>query len=204
MYRGDVGLSHRGHDLQAASRPFDADRDGWVNGEGAAALILESREHARQRGAAVLASFAGYGRCTATRRDPESFRHAIRDALETALSVAGWRAGDVGHVNAHGLSGVEADQAEAQAIRDVLDDVPVTALKSYFGHIGAAGALLELVGGVLALQHDQVPVTLNYTSPDPRCPVRVVHGQPLSGRIASLLKISFSSTGQAAAVAIHG
>ena len=203
MYRGDIGLSHRNDDPQAASRPFDADRDGMVNGEGAAALIVETRQHAQQRGATVLASIAGGGSFTATRRDVQSFRQAIKLSLQATLASAGWRASDVGHVNAHGLSAVEADEAEALSIRDVLGDVPVTAMKSLFGNIGPAGSLLELIGSVLALQHDQIPITLNYATPDPRCPVRVIHERPLEDRIASALKVSFSTTGQTAAVAIH-
>ena len=203
LYRGDAGLSHRTDDPQAASRPFDADRDGMVNGEGAAAIVLETREHARQRGANVLASLVGGASFTATSRQLESYRGAIRNSLAATLADSGWQPQDVGHVNAHGLSGIESDQAEALAIQDVLGDVPVTALKSYFGNIGPAGSLLELIGSVIALQEDQIPVTLNYETPDPRCPANIIHGKPLQGRIASAVKISFSTTGQAAAVAIH-
>jgi 3-oxoacyl-[acyl-carrier-protein] synthase II len=203
MYRGDIGLSHRNDDPQAASRPFDANRDGMVNGEGAAALVLETREHAGRRGAAALAHIAGGASCMATARDVPSVRQAIGRAMQATLSTAGWRARDVGHVNAHGLSAIQADQAEAQAIHDVLGNVPVTALKSYFGNVGPAGSLMELIGTVLALQHDHVPTTLNYQTPDPQCPVRVVHGRALSDRIAGAMKISFSTTGQIAALAIH-
>jgi 3-oxoacyl-[acyl-carrier-protein] synthase II len=203
IYRGDLGLSHRSDNPQGASRPFDADRDGMVNGEGAAALVVETRDHARRRGANVLASIVGGASFTATRRDVPSFCRALQLSLQAALAQAGWRRGDVGHVNAHGLSGLEADEAEALAIREALGDLPVTALKSYFGNVGPAGSLLELIGSVLALQHDRIPVTLNYTTPDPRCPVRVVHDDPLENRIASALKISFSSTGQAAVLAVH-
>jgi 3-oxoacyl-[acyl-carrier-protein] synthase II len=203
MYRGDINLSHRSDDPASASRPFDADRDGLVNGEGAAALLLETRQHAQRRHATVLASMAGCGSFMSAGRTVADMRQALTLALRATLDTAGWRARDVGHVNAHGLSTVAADQAEAGAIREVLGDVPVTALKSYFGHVGPAGSILELIGSILALQHDQVPVTLNYSTPDPLCPIRVVHGQPLTGRIASALKISFSSTGQTAVVAIH-
>jgi 3-oxoacyl-[acyl-carrier-protein] synthase II len=129
-------------------------------------------------------------------------RQAISRSLTATLDSAGWRPRDVGHVNAHGLSTVEADEAEAGAIRETLGDAPVTALKSYFGHVGPAGSLLELIGSILAFQHDQIPVTLNYTTPDPRCPIAVVHGQPLTSRIPTAIKISFASTGQTAAVAI--
>ncbi len=107
---------------------------------------------------------------------------------------------EVGHVNAHGLSTVESDQAEAEAIRAMLGDVPVTALKSLFGNIGPAGSLLELVGSVLALEHDLIPATRNYTTPDPRCPIQVIHGQPLASRPPVVLKLGFSARGQTAAV----
>jgi 3-oxoacyl-[acyl-carrier-protein] synthase II len=203
MYRGDVDLSHCSDDPAGACRPFDASRDGMVNGEGAAALVLETREHAQRRQATVLASIAGCGSFTSAGRNVAQMRQAIAHSLRATLDTAGWRARDVGHVNAHGLGTIEADQAEAGAIHDTLGDVPVTALKSYFGHIGPAGSILELIGSILALQHDHIPVTLNYATPDPLCPLRVVHSQPVTGRVASAVKIGFSSTGQTAAVAIH-
>ncbi len=89
IYRGDIGLSHRGDDPQAASRPFDAGRDGMVNGEGAAALVLETRQYARDRGAKVLASVAGGGSFMATRRKVDDFRQAIQHALRATLASAG-------------------------------------------------------------------------------------------------------------------
>jgi 3-oxoacyl-[acyl-carrier-protein] synthase II len=107
-------------------------------------------------------------------------------------------------VNAHGLSTVDADQAEAQAVSAVLGQTPVIALKSYFGNIGAAGSLLELIGSLLAIRHELLPATLNYQTPDPRCPIQVVHGRPSGLSSTNLVKIGFSSTGQTAAVAVSG
>jgi len=105
-------------------------------------------------------------------------------------------------VKAHGLSSIEMDRIEAQAIRDELGDAPVTAPKSLFGNLGAAGGVVELAAAVLAVEHGVVPPTLNYDTPDPACPVNVVHGGPLAGRPATALAVNFCSTGQAVAVAI--
>ena len=96
------------------------------------------------------------------------------------MKSAGAAASDVSHVNAHGVSTIEGDAAEAAAIHETLGDVPVTAHKSLFGNLGAGCGAVELVGSVLALQHAEVPPTLNYQTPDPRCPVNVVHGDPLT------------------------
>ena len=95
---------------------------------------------------------------------------AIRRAIVAALRDAGLAPADVGFVVAHGLSTVDDDRIEAQAIRDTLGDVPVTAPKSYFGHLGAAAGSLETAVSVLAFQHGLVPPTLNYEQPDPQCP----------------------------------
>jgi 3-oxoacyl-[acyl-carrier-protein] synthase II len=108
----------------------------------------------------------------------------------------------VGHVNAHGASTIEGDIREAVAIRAVLGDVPVTAPKSFFGNLGAGSGAVEMAASLLALEHNLVPITLNYERPDPRCDVRVVHGQPLEGRPPTAMVLSQSGTGQTAAVLI--
>ena len=129
---------------------------------------------------------------------PDGVAHSIRAALQSA----GLNAADIGHVNAHGLSTVPDDITEATAIRSILGDVPVTALKSYFGNLGAGGGAVELAGSLLDLAAGIVPRTLNYERPDPRCPVNVVHGQPLTGCKPVVLKLSQSSTGQTAALVV--
>jgi 3-oxoacyl-[acyl-carrier-protein] synthase II len=205
VYRGDRNLSHRCDRPEAASRPFDAHRDGMVNGEGAAAFVLESAGHARARGAAVLGRVLGCGRAYGEVDNGQAgARAALARAITAALRDAGIRPEDVGHVNAHGLSTVEGDRAEAQAIRSTLGDVPVTAPKSFFGNLGAGGGAVELAASLLGFVHDEVPVTLNYEYPDPECPVRVVHGEPLRGARPVAVAINKSSTGQAAAVVIAG
>lgn len=200
MYRGDSNLSHRLENPEAASRPFDAQRDGMVNGEGAAAYVLETRASAEARGAKILARILGYGRAFETAKSSRGTEAAIKGALATArLSPA-----DVGHVNAHGVSTIEEDIIEAQAIRNTLGDVPVTAPKSFFGNIGAGSGAVEMAASVLSFAHGEVPVTLNYEFPDPNCPINVIHGQPLRPDQPTALILNKSVTGQTAAIAIAG
>ncbi len=186
-----------------ASRPFDAGRSGIVPGEGAATLVLESREHAQRRGATILANIAGFGRRFAPpRRGQPVNSKAIEGAIAAALSSADIQPGDIGHVNAHGESSSTSDAVEAQAIQSTLGNVPVLAPKSYFGDLGAGSGAVELVISVLALVHDRVPPTLNYQAPDAACPVNVIHGSPLVGASPTAVVLNHSSTGQAAAVAL--
>lgn len=200
---GDAQLSHRGDDCRLVCRPFDRDRDGFVNGEGAAVVVLESRRRAEARGARVLCSVrAAASRCEPALRQGRVSGTAFRQAIRATCDAARLRPDAIGHVNAHGLSSVEMDRIEAEAIRDELGDVPVTAPKSLFGNLGAAGGVVELVAAALAVERGVVPPTLNYDTPDPACPVNVVHGAPLTGRSGSALAVNFCSTGQAVAVAI--
>jgi 3-oxoacyl-[acyl-carrier-protein] synthase II len=201
--RGDALLSHRTDDYRRASRPFDRDRDGLVNGEGAGVLILESREHAERRAARIRGRFlAAASRCEPAARRAGFSGSSLRQAIRAVCGTAGFAPADVGHVNAHGVSTVEMDRAEAAAIAAELDDVPVTAPKSSFGHLGAGGGVIEMAASILGLEHGLVPPTLNYESPDPACPVNVVHGAPLPGRPATAVSVNVCSTGQAVAVAI--
>ncbi|NIL97942.1 MAG: beta-ketoacyl-[acyl-carrier-protein] synthase family protein [Planctomycetales bacterium] len=188
----------------AACRPFDASRDGTVPGEGAASFVLESRAHAERRGARIVARILGYGSTfqpPATNGQPGSGA-AIRAGIQIALSAAGMQPKDVGHVNAHGIATVEDDRREAQVIRELLGDVPVTAPKSFFGDIGAGSGAVEAVVSLLAFERGEIPVTLNYQQPDPNCPVNVVHGSPRPlGKPVALL-LNQAPMGQAVAVVI--
>ena len=127
---------------------------------------------------------------------------SLEKALAAVLAAAGIEPRGVGHVNAHGMSTVDTDRVEASAIKAVLGDTPVTAPKSLFGHLGAGGGAVELVASILGLEQGLVPATLNYETPDPACPINVVHGAPLAGRPASAISVNLCSTGQAAAVLI--
>ena len=201
--RGESQMSHRHDDPQGACRPFDANRDGLVSGEGAGALVLESRQAAEARGANILARVIGHGNAFEPRREGDALTgDAIRRSITQALAEAKLEPEDVGHVNAHGMSEIEPDRLEAQAIRDTLGDVPVTAPKSFFGHLGAGGGAVEAMASVLAIHHDHVPVTLNYEQEDPECPVRVVRDEPLQGAKKVALVLNQASTGQAAALLI--
>ncbi len=203
--RGAAQLSHRGDDFESASRPFDRDRDGLVNGEGAGTIVLESRAHAEARGARILGTvLASASRCEPRARHHGVTGQSLRQAIRDACRLAGLAPSDVGHVNAHGLSTIDLDRAEASAIVAELGDVPVTAPKSSFGHLGAGGGTVELVASILGLQAGLVPVTRSFRTPDPACPVRVVHGEPLAGRPATAIAVNLCTTGQAVAVVIAG
>lgn len=203
LYRGDALLSHRLEDPQGASRPFDAGRDGMVNGEGAGAFVLESRAHAVARGAKIQARILGGSESFQTpgSDDFESGRGIVR-SIQNALRHAEVSAPDIGHVNAHGDSTIDGDRREARAIREVLGEVPVTAVKSYFGNLGSGGGAIELAASVLGFAHGRVPATLNYDQPDPACPVSVIHGQPLRGAAPVALALNQSVTGQTAALVL--
>lgn len=194
-------LSQRVDDPAGACRPFDADRDGMVHGEGAGAVVLEERAHAEARGANVLAIVRGMA-CTFEARLPGQppRGEAIRRALAAALDNARMSPEQVGHVNADGMGTRDDDQAEARAIREVLGSVPVTAPKSNFGNLGAGAGLVELAASVLGLQKGLVPPTRNYETPDPDCPVNVVHGAPLPGTSSSALVLNQSQMGHSVAV----
>jgi 3-oxoacyl-[acyl-carrier-protein] synthase II len=166
-------LSTRNDDPEAASRPFDAGRDGFVCGEGAGVVVLEALEHAEARGAAPLAELVGYG-ATAdashiTLPAPGGIG-AVR-AARRALQKAGLEPTDIDHVNAHATSTPEGDKAELQAIRTIFGEhasnVSVTANKSMLGHtLGAAGAI-EAIVSILAIREGVVPPTINLVDPDP-------------------------------------
>ncbi|GAA1347960.1 beta-ketoacyl-[acyl-carrier-protein] synthase II [Falsarthrobacter nasiphocae] len=173
-------LSRRNDEPERASRPYDVDRDGFVMGEGAGALVIESEEHARARGAKIYAVLAGTA-VTAdahhiTAPDPEGL--GATRALRGALKDGGLTAADIVHVNAHATSTPVGDVPEYTALNAALgadlDHVAVSATKSQMGHLlGAAGAV-EAVLTVLALHHRQMPATINLENQDPRIPLDVV------------------------------
>lgn len=173
-------LSTRNDDPQGASRPYDVDRDGFVMGEGAGVLVLESEDHARARGARIYAYVVGAGMTADAHHiaqpDPEG-RGAAR-AIRAAMTQADVAPADVAHINAHATSTPQGDLAEAVAIRGALGDAQplVTGTKSMTGHmLGAAGAV-EGIYTVLALHHRAVPPTLNLHTQDPEIDLDVVHG----------------------------
>lgn len=168
-----MALSKRNDEPTRASRPFDKARDGFVLSEGSAALVLESLESARRRGATIYAEVIGHGQSNDAHHiaQPQPEGRGIRDALTSVLRSTGIDPKDVRHINAHATSTPLGDDAEALAIRSVLGDdaadrLVVTAPKSLFGHLlGAAGAI-ESMATVLSLYHRVVPPTINLDDPD--------------------------------------
>jgi 3-oxoacyl-[acyl-carrier-protein] synthase II len=177
-------LSTRNDDPTHASRPYDLGRDGFVMGEGAGALVLESAEHAAARGARIYAEVASVGMTADAHHiaqpDPEGAGAAR--AMRLALEAAGATASDIIHINAHATSTPQGDIAEATAIRSVLgsavDNVAVSGTKSMTGHLlGGAGAV-ESVAAILALHNRLAPITANLENPDPEIGLDVVSGEP--------------------------
>jgi len=186
-------------------RPFDLNRTGQVVGEGACSFILEEQSHAKRRGAVILGSVLGTGSsCTIDRAGRPDKCRSLVNAIRSALTDAALRPDEIGHINAHGSGGRTDDVEEARAILKVFGEtagrVPVTALKSYFGNAGSGCGMMELAGSLLGLQHGVVPATLNFETPDPDCPLNVVHGKPLAVSNRVVLKINVTRMGQASAL----
>ncbi|MBW2229969.1 MAG: beta-ketoacyl-ACP synthase II [Deltaproteobacteria bacterium] len=184
-----------------ASRPFDRGRDGFVMGEGAGLLVLESEEHSRTRGASVLARVAGYGATADASHmvapDPEG-RGAAR-CIELALADAGLPPEQIGYVNAHATSTPAGDPTEVTALRRVfgshIERLPISATKSMTGHLlGAAGAL-EAILSIRALRSGVLPPTINLDDPDPECELDHVANKARPAHVAAALSNSFGFGG---------
>ena len=185
-------------DPATAVKPFDAARRGTVVGEGAAVFGLEELEHARKRGAKILAELVGFASGFDKGRTGKGLSQVIRNALRDAdVDPA-----DIGHVNAAARGSRELDAWEARAIREVFGAVPVFAPKGHLGNAGAASGLTELAASVLALKQRLVPGTLNYTQPDEACAVNVTTGTPVAVSKLFAVKLSVTDMGQCAAVVL--
>lgn len=195
-------LTSRNDEPSRASRPFDADRDGFLIGEGAAVLVLEREEHARKRGAEVYAYLSGVG-MTADAYSvaiPEPDGAAAAAAIEMAIRDAGVAAEDIGYINAHGTSTPANDRTETVAIKRALGDhasrVAVSSTKSMIGHtLGAAGAI-EAVATILALKNGVLPPTINYETPDPDCDLDYIPNEPRESEVKAAISNSFGFGGQ--------
>jgi 3-oxoacyl-[acyl-carrier-protein] synthase II len=192
---------------ERASRPFDKERDGFVMGEGAGVLVLESEEHARARGAEILGEVAACGEScdayhvTAPREDGSGAAAAMRAALDEA----GLNPGDIDYFNAHGTSTPLNEPGEARALRSVFGEAmpPVSSTKSQMGHLlGAAGAV-EAVVCLLAIQRGLFPANINFETPDPDCEVNLVANSPREGRIAIAMSNSLGFGGHNASLILR-
>lgn len=188
------------------SRPFDVDRDGFVMGEGAGVLVLESLDHAQARGATILAEILGAASTAdahhLTAPDPEG-AGAI-ECIRLTLRDAQLDASEIDHVNAHGTSTPLNDRAEGEAISTVFGDrrPPVTSIKGYLGHSLAAAGALEAVVAILTLQHQLIPATLGTSMVDPEIDVDVVLGSPRPHAIRNIISNSFGFGGHNGCLAI--
>ncbi|TDB81873.1 beta-ketoacyl-ACP synthase II [Micromonospora sp. KC721] len=192
-------LSRRTHEPERASRPFDRSRDGFVVGEGAAMLVLESRAHARARGARILAELAGYGVATDAYHVtmPEPNGAGAVACMRKALADADLAAADIDHINAHATGTKLGDVSEARAIRAVFGTgIPAcSATKSMTGHLlGAAGALEALIA-VMSVATDTVPPTINLTDPDPECVLDHVRDAARRTHVRAAISNSFAFGG---------
>ena len=202
-------LSERNESPATASRPFDATRDGFVMGEGAAVVILEELEHARRRGARIYAEVAGYGatgdahHLTAPAPEGEGAQRAMRRAMKDA----GIEPSGVQYINAHGTSTPANDLNETKAIKKVFGahaaGVNVSSTKGATGHmLGAAGAV-EFIFGALAIQNNIIPPTINYATPDPECDLDYTPNRPVERRVDVVLSNSFGFGGHNVCLAIR-
>ncbi|HEY5658949.1 MAG TPA: beta-ketoacyl-ACP synthase II [Myxococcota bacterium] len=199
-------LSTRNDDVQAASRPFDRERDGFVMGEGAGVLVLETEENARARGAEPLGYLLGYAAtCDAAHiAQPTENAEGAQRCMRLALADAGLETNEVDYLNAHATSTPMGDVSEVRAIRAVFgahaDQIAVSATKSMTGHLlGAAGAV-EAILTLRALQTGMLPPTINLDSPDPECQLDHVANKARQQRIRVALSNSFGFGGTNAAL----
>jgi 3-oxoacyl-[acyl-carrier-protein] synthase II len=202
-------LSIRNDEPLRASRPFDADRDGFVPGEGAGIVVLENADHARRRGARIYAEIVGYGMTAdayhMTAPDPDG-DGAVR-AMTAAVRDAGLRPDDVGYVNAHGTSTPYNDKTETLAIKQTFGAhaprLAVSSTKSMIGHLlGAAGGV-EAVVTVLALHHGILPPTVNYDTPDPECDLDYVPNVARKAQVEAAISNGFGFGGTNATLAFQ-
>ena len=195
-------------DPQRASRPFDAKRSGFVVGEGAGMLMLESEEHAQRRGATIMAEFAGAGWSFDATDDtaPDAEGQAL--AMKRALKSAGVTPEEVSYINAHGTSTLLNDKAETAAIKLALGEetarrLPISSIKSMIGHSGAGAGGLEAVVSVLTIRDNMLPPTINYEHPDPDCDLDYVPNEARSHEVDVVLSNSFGLGGQNAALVLR-
>ncbi len=196
-----TALSTRNDDPQGASRPFDKDRDGFLMGEGAGMLVLESLESAQGRGARILCEFLGYG----TSDDayhisaPAENGAGAAMSMQLALDDAGLKPGDIGYINAHGTSTQLNDKSETAAVKKVFGEqayhVPISSTKSMTGHLLGASGSLEAVICTRVLLDNMLPPTINYETPDPACDLDYVPNKARPARPQHVMSNSFGFGG---------
>lgn len=194
-------LSRRNEDPQAASRPFDRDRDGFVMGEGSGILLLEELGHAKSRGARIYAEIVGYGMtCDAYHMTtPVPGGEGAARAIQLALKDAKLSPNQVSYINAHGTSTTANDPTETAAIKKALGEcaykVPISSTKSMTGHLLGGSGGIEAVATVMAIANDKIPPTINLANPDPECDLDYVPNYCRAHTIEVALSNSFGFGG---------
>ena len=197
-------LAPRCDDPTSVPRPFDADRNGCVLGEGAGALVLERREFAEARGATIYATIRGFAATDEpTLHQTRPTGQAIRSSIRLALENAGLQPSEIGHVNADGIASEHDDRIEAEAIRAELGDVPVTTLKGHFGDLGSGVGAIESVAAILAIRDGLIPPVRNHRKTAADCPINVVYGKPLETKSPFVLKLNQSRMGRSFAMILE-
>jgi len=197
-----TALSTRNDEIATASRPFDLTRDGFVIGEGASILIVEDYESARARGADILAEIVGYGSSADAFRitDQDPAGDGAATSMRSALLDAGLAPGDIDYISAHGTATKQNDQVETQAVKAVFGPlaykVPISSVKSMFGHLIAAAGATELITCVLAIRDQILPPTTNYNTPDPQCDLDYIPNTPRKADVKTCMSNSFGFGGQ--------
>lgn len=203
---GLIGALSKEKEPKKASRPFDKNRSGFVLGEGAAILILETLEHAVKRGAPILAELAGAGwsfdAYSETAPDPDGQALAIKNAINSA----GVSPSEIDYVNAHGTGTKLNDAAETKALKIVLGEraykVAISSNKSMVGHLAAAAGAIEALATVLTVKHGIIPPTINYETPDPECDLDYVPNKARNVDVNVCLSNSFGLGGQNCSIVI--
>ena len=201
-----TALSTYNEDPQTASRPFDLNRDGFVMGEGAAVLVLESLDHARERGARILAELTGYGATNDAYHISAPAENGAGAAIcmQMALDYAQLNAEDIGYINAHGTSTQLNDKSETAAIKTVFGEtayqIPVSSTKSMTGHLLGASGAMEALFCVKVLKDCVLPPTINYETPDPECDLDYVPNQSRPAKVQNIMSNSFGFGGHNATI----
>ena len=196
-------LSKNNDDPEHASRPFDANRDGFILGEGAGVLMIESEASARERGANIYCELSGVGWSFDATDDTAPDANGQALAMKRALLDGETDADEIDYINAHGTSTQYNDRTETEAIKIALGEAAyrtnISSTKSMTGHLAAGAGGIEAVASVLALHNNIVPPTINYQDPDPLCDLRITPNQSLEAEISVVLSNSFGLGGQNAA-----
>lgn len=194
-------LSTRNDDPQTASRPFDRERDGFLMGEGAGILILESLDHAQARGAKILCELTGYGATDDAHHISAPAENGAGAALSMKLALADARLGvtEIDYINAHGTSTPLNDKSETAAIKTIFGEnaykIPVSSTKSMTGHLLGASGAVEAAFSIMAMREGLLPPTINYQNPDPECDLDYVPNQPRKAVIKHAISNSFGFGG---------